>query len=109
MSLVCGLSFLFWSSQDAFPCSFCQGEWGKQQAQIFKELRLIPLHKKQIISSCQKQSRAQTSLAIESISCEDLPFPVDLQNQAVSHRKIALLLLFFLGTVPLTGERGGKA
>ena len=96
MRLLSRLSLLLRSSQDPLTCSFCRCEWSKQQAQIFKQVRLISLHQKQLIPSSLTKRRAQASLAIQGISCQDFAFPVDVLDEAASHRKFTLLFLCFL-------------
>ena len=71
-------------------------KWCKQQAQIFKQLRLISFHKKQIIPSSLTKRQAQASLTIQGISCQDFAFPVDVLDEAGSHREFTLLFLCFL-------------
>jgi hypothetical protein len=58
-------------------------------------LWLIALDEKQIIPSCLPQRCTKTPLAIQGISRQHFAFPVDVLDQAASHRQFALLLLCF--------------
>ena len=57
---------------------------------------MISLHQKQLIPSCETARRAQASLAIQGISCQDFAFPIDVLDEARSHCKLTSLFLVFL-------------
>ncbi len=96
MPLLCRVSMLLRQGQHPFASALGSGEESKQQAQIFQELRLMAFHQKEIISSCQTKCRAQTSLAIQGISCQNFADPIDVLNEARSQGQFTLLFLCFV-------------